>query len=253
MSLLHSSSIDPQLLEGTPAELLEPALRTFFQRASASADDEVVLLPLFFGPSAALSDYVPERIDLLRKKFPKVRIRLAKPLVDVTEPDERIAAALAEATQQVIARQRLVRLQVVLVDHGSPQRGVTEVRNHLGTQLRRLLGTAVDGVRVASMERRPAAEYAFNMPLLAECVRTPPFDRGDVVVTLQFLSPGRHAGGAGDIAEICAQAEKERPGLRTHRTEPIGQDARIVAVLADRYREACQSSFLGSIKPTSNA
>ena len=251
VSLLHSSAIDPQQLGDIPAELLEPALQSFFRNTSPAGD--VILLPFFFGPSAALSDYVPERIEALRKNFPQARLCLAKPLVEVSEGDERIASALAEATRQTIALEHLVHPRVVLVDHGSPRREVTDVRNHLGAQLRRLLGLDVDRVGVASMERRPEPEFAFNEPLLAECLRTPPFDRGEVVVTLQFLAPGRHAGGAGDIAEICAQAEKERPGLRTYRAEPIGQDPRVVAVLADRYREACQSNFLGSIKPTSSA
>jgi sirohydrochlorin ferrochelatase len=252
VSLLHSSAVNPQALEGTAAELLEPALLDFFQHASSAAMS-VVLLPLFFGPSAALSEYVPSRLEALKKRFPEARICLAKPLVEIAESDERIAGALADATRQVITRKGLVRPQVVLVDHGSPVRGVTEVRNHLGTQLRHLMEDDVEGVAVASMERRPGEEFAFNAPLLADCLRSLPTDCGDVVVTLQFLSPGRHAGGAGDIAEICAEAEKDRPNLRTHRSEPIGLDSRVVAVLADRYREACQSSFLGSIKPTSKA
>jgi len=252
VSLLHSSAIDPRELGGTPAELLEPALQNYFQGTSPAGDD-VVLLPLFFGPSAALSDYVPERVEALRKKNPQARLHLAAPLVDVSEKDERVASALGEATRRTMALHHLVRPRVVLVDHGSPRQEVTEVRNHLGAQLRRLLEPDVERVGVASMERRTGPEFAFNEPLLVDCLRTPPFDHGEVVVTLQFLSPGRHAGGAGDIAEICAQAERERPNLRTYRTEPIGQDARVVAVLADRYREACQSSFLGSIKPTSSA
>ena len=91
---------------------------------------------------------------------------------------------------------------------------------------------------VASMERREGAAYAFNEPLLATALRTPPFDRGDVVVALQFLSPGRHAGPGGDIADICAAAEAEQPGLRTQMTEPIAADGRLVELLAERLTGA---------------
>ncbi|HEY0943642.1 MAG TPA: cobalamin biosynthesis protein CbiX, partial [Opitutaceae bacterium] len=59
VSLLHSSAIDPAELDGEPAELLEPALDAYFASGGRSA----VLLPLFFGPSAALTDYVPARVE----------------------------------------------------------------------------------------------------------------------------------------------------------------------------------------------
>jgi hypothetical protein len=94
---------------------------------------------------------------------------------------------------------------------------------------------------VAFCKKRPGPEYAFNEPLLAARLRTPPFDRGDVVVALQFLSPGRHAGPEGDVARICAEARRERPELRTHITETIASDSRVVAVLADRYSQALKA------------
>lgn len=235
VSLLHSSAIDPTKLGGRPAVLLEPALNTFLD---ANPSAEVVILPLFFGPSGALTDYVPERLAALSKKFPQARLRQARWLVDVNEPDTRIAEALEFAVRQVAAEKRLWKPHVVLVDHGSPQHGVTEVRDFLGRQLATLLDDAVEAVAVASMEKRPGSEYAFNDPLLEARLRTPPFDRGDVIVALQFLSPGRHAGPDGDVATICAEARKGQPLLRTHLTATIANDPRVIAVAAARYREA---------------
>lgn len=235
VSLLHSSAIDPAKLGGQPAQLLEPALNAFLD---ANPSAEVVVLPLFFGPSGALTDYVPERLAALAKKFPEARLRLARWLVDVNEPDTRIAEALGFAVRQVVAEKRLWKPQVVLVDHGSPQRGVTEVRDFLGRQLATLLGDAVEAVAVSSMEKRLGPEYSFNDPLLEARLRTPPFDRGDVIVALQFLSPGRHAGPDGDVATICSQARKGQPLLRTHLTATIANDPRVIAVAATRYREA---------------
>ncbi|MFT3870010.1 MAG: cobalamin biosynthesis protein CbiX [Nibricoccus sp.] len=240
VSLLHSSAIDPARLGGQPALLLEPALNAFLETNPSA---EAVILPLFFGPSGALTDYVPERLATLAKKFPEARLRLARWLVDVSEPDTRIAEALEFAVRQVVAEKRLWKPQVVLVDHGSPQRGVTEVRDFLGRQLANLLGDAVEAVSVASMEKRPRPEYAFNDPLLEARLRTPPFDRGDVIVALQFLSPGRHAGPDGDVSMICAEARKGQPLLRTHLTATIANDPRVIAVAAVRYREVVDATL----------
>jgi hypothetical protein len=88
------------------------------------------------------------------------------------------------------------------------------------------------------MEKRPGPGYSFNDPLLAVRLRTTPFDRGEVVVALQFLSPGKHAGPDGDVARLCAEARGERPELRTHVTETIASDINVIAVLADRFRAA---------------
>jgi len=238
-SLLHSSAVDSAGLGGQPAQLLEPALTAFLEGNGAA---EVVVLPLFFGPSGALTDYVPERLAALAKKFPQAQLSLARGLVDPVEVgDDRIAEALADAVRRQIVFENVVRPKVVLVDHGSPQRAVTAVRDFLGRQLQGLLADEVEIVAVASMEKRSGAAFAFNDPLLAERLRTPPFDRGDVVVTLQFLSPGRHAGPDGDVARICAEARSERPELRTFLTETIASDHHVVDVLVDRYRQALQA------------
>jgi sirohydrochlorin ferrochelatase len=235
VSLLHSSGIDPAELGGEPARLLEPALGELL----ATGERTVVLLPLFFGPSAALTEYVPRRLEALAAKQGPADIRLARPLVDLgAAPDDRVAEALAERTRETVRRQGLVRPRVILVDHGSPQPAVAEVRNHLAARLGRILATEVEAVAPASMERRPGEAYAFNDPLLEERLTAAPFNQGDVVVALQFLAPGRHAGPGGDVAEICDRARARCPGLRTHMTEPVEDDPRIVDVLVQRFREA---------------
>jgi len=233
VSLLHSSSVAPADLDGRPAELLEPALLA----ALKGGAKDFVLLPLFFGPSAALTDYVPKRLAHLKSIHPQLQARLAAPLVDIKDAgDTRIAAILAEQVRRLMVEKKLASPAVVLADHGSPQRSVTAVRDFLGGQLGELLGADIGSQIVASMECRPGPVYAFAQPLLADALRGLP--AGDVVVALQFLSPGRHAGPGGDITRICADAEQGNPGLRTHLTELVGADPRLIAVLADRYRAA---------------
>jgi len=252
-SLLHSSGVPADQLNGVPAELLEPALINWL---SKNPQGTAILLPFFFGPSGALTEYLTERVRSVHAKFPQADLRIASPLVDIQSPDTRMALALADAARRIARTRELVNPKVLLVDHGSPHYAVTLVRNHLGDQVRALLQNEVALVGVASMERRPGLEYTFADPLLANALAEPPFNDGDVIVLLQFLSPGRHAGEGGDIEEICGEAQRGMPQLRTYLTEPIGQDPRIIELLAQRYRDAAsktQTSLRGSIKPTSSA
>lgn len=235
VSLLHSSGVPKEELGGVPAELLEPALLSWLGQ---NPEGSAILLPLFFGPSGALIDYIPERLQAARAKFPLADLRLARCLVDPGETDTRIAQALVDAARHTVQLHALKRPKGILVDHGSPQHRVAAVRNHLGAQVRTLLGAEFTEFQVASMERRPGDEYAFNDPLLARLLGSPPYDEGDVVVVLQFLSPGRHAGPHGDIAEICDEAARGCPALQTYLTEPIAQHPNVVEVLIQRFGQA---------------
>ncbi len=235
VSLLHSSNVPAEALGGEPARLLEPALLDHFL---SYPDGEALLSPLFFGPSAALTDYVPERIKAVKTRFPKARIRLAPWLVDIRETDRRMSVMLADRVRGTAREQGWSRPKVILVDHGSPQPAVTAVRNHLSDQLRMELGEEVAMLTAASMERREGPAYEFGDPLLAVALRTAPFDHGEVVIALQFLSPGRHAGPGGDVAKICESAKSERSGLATAMTELLATDARLVELLAERLTQA---------------
>lgn len=242
VSLLHSSGVDPRSLEGEPAELLEPALKVALGHGARS----IVLLPLFFGPSAGITRYLPERLQSILTVYPDARIRVAQPLVNPASLDDRrIAIALAQRVDACLRLNALSEAtQVVLVDHGSPQPGVTAVRDALGVQLAQLLANRVAGVHVASMERRAGSEYAFSDPLLADRLQRSPCDRGNVVLSLQFFSAGRHAGPGGDIAQIGRTAMTNAAGLRVYMTEPLGDEPRLIEVLADRYHEALKESPL---------
>ncbi len=235
VSLLHSNAVSPSRLNGSPAQLLEPTLKA----ALVDGIRSVALLPLFFGPSNAIVEYLPKRLRTIASTFPDATIRQARWVVDAARHDDvRIAGLLAQrvrATYEPVATKSKTR--VVLVDHGSPQPEVTAVRDHLGKQLADLLAGEVEGVHVASMERRPGPRFAFNEPLLIDRLTTPPCDRGDIILALQFFSSGRHAGTAGDIAAICNEARRRCPALRIRVTEPLGHADALVDVLTDRFSE----------------
>lgn len=234
VSLLHSSAVPTTELNDLPAELLEPALLDWLGR---NPTGRAILLPFFFGPSGALTEYLPARLKTIRAKYPQADLRLGRSLVRADGTDTRIASALTQAARETIRINELDRPKVVLVDHGSPQPEVALVRNHLGDQVRSLLGDDISILRAASMERRPGPFYAFNDPLLSAILGSPPFETGEVVILLQFLSPGRHAGPNGDIAQICDEAARGCPSLRTYLTEPIANHPLVVEVLLQRYQE----------------
>lgn len=230
VSLLHSHAIPPDQLAGIPAEILESALKHRLKHGRT----DFLVVPFFFGPSGALSDYLPTRVRQLKNEYPELRVQVAPPLVDLTAPqDERLAAVLEERVRSVMIRCPTPP-SVVLVDHGSPVRQVTEVRNQVARQLQSRLGHDVQQVLAASMERRPGPEYAFNEPLLEHALNQAELTHGTVIVALLFLSPGRHAGPDGDIARICQAAEHRHPQLRILLTEPLGSHPSLVPILVER-------------------
>ncbi|MGH8018677.1 MAG: sirohydrochlorin chelatase [Opitutaceae bacterium] len=235
VSLLHSSGIVANRIQGTRAEILEPAIRARCKEGVRRFG----IVPLFFGPSAALTDYVPERMAKLARDFPGLSVRVAKPVVDRREADPRIAQALADRVKETMTRAGLERPAVILADHGSPREEVAAVRNHVAGQLRAVLGEAVGPVSAASMERRPDDEYAFNEPLLARALDEATARPGvrDIVVSLLFFSPGRHAGPGGDIDEICRDVAARVPGIRIHTTAVLGAHPLLIDVLAGRWSE----------------
>ncbi|MCP1328725.1 sirohydrochlorin chelatase, partial [Halomonas sp. 707D4] len=88
-----------------------------------------------------------------------------------------------------------------------------------------------------SMERREGDAYRFNEPLLENLLESVEFRDATVVVALLFLSPGRHAGDGGDIAEICREARTRHPRLRVITTRLVGEHDGIVDILATRFRQ----------------
>ena len=231
-SLLHSNKIPMEELDGVPATTLGPAATKQAEQGSR----EIIVLPFFFGPSRALTGYLPERMAQIQARYPRVRIRVASPLVDLEAPtDLRLARILCDGVMEATAPGTTP--SVALVDHGSPIPEIAAVRNVLAGQLSALLEGVVGRVTPASMERREGDEYRFNEPLLENLLDRPGFNQGQVILSMLFLSPGRHAGAGGDIAGICAEAEKRNPQLNTIMTRLAGEHEGIEGILADRLQQ----------------
>ncbi|KAF0094059.1 MAG: cobalamin (vitamin B12) biosynthesis CbiX protein [Puniceicoccaceae bacterium 5H] len=226
VSLLHSSKIDPAALEGEPALVWERYTREQIE----AGERDFYVIPFFFGPTGAIEDYLPERLERLRERLGDIHVQVAPFLFDAEEVD--LAQILAARIREVQQQHGLRDVPVALCDHGSPKPEVAAVRDALAQQLTDILNHQVVP---CSMERREGPEYDFNEPLLERLLRQPGFHDSPLIVSLLFLSPGRHAGEGGDVATICAEAERVFPNLQTYRTDLVGTHPAIVDILEQRF------------------
>ena len=238
VSALHSSRIPPEELDGMPAQTLEPFLRA----QVAAGEGSFGIVPLFFGPSRAISAFLPEVAGRVAAEVGPLAVRVADALCPLPAGEPLLVEILADQVRKVLPAHGSPRVDVLLVDHGSPLPAVTAVRHWLAEGLAAALAD-MPGARIevgeAVMERREGAEYAFNGRLLAEALAelgaaASPQQPRQVVLAMQFISPGRHAGPGGDIAEIVAEAEAAHPGLEVRISELIGEHPSFVDLLAAR-------------------
>jgi sirohydrochlorin ferrochelatase len=233
-SLLHSSKVDPAELENEPAVNLERRLRWLLEQG----EREFTLMPFFIGPSGAILDYLPQRLARLRERFGDFSVRRTDFLF--ADGDERLpvnlVSILADRVRSTISSSKLVRPKVVLVDHGSPQRAVTGVRDTLADLLAETVAAEVEEVLPASMERREGEAYAYNEPLLEKLLRQPQWSKGPLVIAMLFLSPGRHAGIGGDVHQICREAKADNPLFEPFMTGLAGTHPLIVPLLRQRLQ-----------------
>jgi sirohydrochlorin ferrochelatase len=247
VSLLHSTRVAPEDLGGTPAEIFEPFVKRQYEEHGVTS---FLVVPLFFGHSAAIYEFLPQRLMVLREKFPELELRLAPCLVDLDDPsDTGVAGILAGLVRRKAAEKQLVRPAVTLVDHGTPRIAVNKVRNFLAVQLQTLLRDDASVVVASSMERREGDAYAFNEPLLESLLGSAGFDR-EVILSMLFMSPGRHAGPGGDIAEICTECEGRHPVLHTHMCDLFARDPEVVPLLGKRFWQGVESRPVrGEVEP----
>jgi sirohydrochlorin ferrochelatase len=217
VSTMHSTKIDPALLGGVPAIIFEGAV----QQAKADGIDELVVIPLFIGPSRAITEYLPKVFADAQPGAMKLAIRepLFGPELVNMLIDNLNSTGWTKGSGTVL-----------LCDHGSPIPEVTRCRNFFAVSLRSQLGLKDDELIACSMERREGAEYDFNEPLLEHALQGA---KGEAVILMLFLLPGRHAGAEGDVATI---AENHAPdGVRWKLSPLLGTHPALPALLFRRH------------------
>ena len=289
-----SSRVPAEELGGVPAELFEPALRRLLRgtmREGALCDAEVTVLPLFIGPSRTVTSFIPEIAHRVMAEMGG-RVRMAPVLSDTEKSCDRdcagadtLARVLLSQVGRVQRRLDASSVQgkgrestpgaggrttlIIVLDHGSPSRIVTSVRDAVAARLGELVrdganravasgtgptaGQGIDDVgastrpaihvQAASMERREGSAYDYCEPLLeralAAAAVNQPLD-ADIIIAMLFALPGKHAGAGGDVAEIIEHACAAHPTLlgRVHVSPLLSDEPAIVDVLAQRAAQA---------------
>jgi sirohydrochlorin ferrochelatase len=236
VSLLHSNKVPKEDLGGTPARTVKSTLR----KSLENGERNFIFLPLFFGPSRAITEYLPQLIEEARERFPNFRVIIAEPLAgsDVSSPDIRLAEMLAERVRAAIKLHQMSQPSVTLVDHGTPYAPVNTLRNAVAAQLSILLADDASGVIASSMERREGDAYAFNEPLLERLGGGVPMRGDELICAMFFLLPGRHAGEGGDVQDICDNLVASGNFSRIKRTELLGAHPTLIDILSDRLEQS---------------
>ena len=237
VSLLHSCKIDPELLNGEPATII----RRRFKKAVNNKERKILCLPLFLGPSLAITDYLQELIQEALALDSKMEIKVAAPLSgwDVHKPDERLATVMKELIEECRANAKRSFKNIVLVDHGSPIKKMAILRNGIAEKVGTLLkGQGVNAtVTACSMEKREGDAFSFNDPLLETIPDYLNIEAAeDLLVAMFFLMPGRHAGEGGDVETILSNLCQNQRIRSFCKTDLIASHPMIMDILADRVR-----------------
>lgn len=233
VSLLHSSKVDPAQLFGKNAKTLVPFMREQRQLGV----NRFKVIPLFFGPSGALVDYLPARVsDLIAEGWAELDVRVVPTLVG--DGDFRIAEIMAKLIREKMAECGWQMPAVAMCDHGSPSKEVNAARELVVKQLGGILRDECVLVKSCSMERREGQQYDFNEPLLESLLGSEGFKQR-VIVSMLFVGPGRHAGDDGDVAQICNQAKNQSSQLDVEMTALVGSAREsLIEILADRFHQS---------------
>ena len=225
--IMHSHKVDPLKLNGIPGLSME----AFFQSEEANKAECMHFIPMFLGPSLAITDWLKVKADEWIAAKTGREYKIADCLFQ--DGDERIANALYDQIIKYLSEHNQAKPYIILVDHGTPLREVNYVREEIGTQLAKKLQGTISGFSTASMERRDGDEYAFNDPLLEKLLmEIHSHGQKNVVLAQLFLAPGRHAGPEGDIEKICLPFEND--GLKIHKLPTLGNHPYILEILAER-------------------
>ena len=228
--IMHSHKVDTSQLGGQPGVSME----SFFVSNEAEFVKKLSFVPMFLGPSLAITDWLPEKLYEWAQSGKDREFSIADCIF--RKKDDRIALALMQYVLDLIPQYSPAKPFVILVDHGTPLPEVNLVREEIGYFLEEKLGNHISGFSTACMERREGTEYDFNDPLLESLLEQKKASGSGCVILAQlFLAPGRHAGPKGDIAQICAPFLNE--GMKIARTPTLGNHRLILEILAERLKE----------------
>jgi sirohydrochlorin ferrochelatase len=224
VSWKHSDRIRPDVLGGKPAWTLAAWVKAQLE----AGERDLVFVPFFISAQGAIGSALRQDLERLQREIGAFKFVFTPGLAAHGVLSRIVTARIEEA----MTRTGLHRPPVILVDHGGPSPASAALRNHVAQEVRQALGGQVREVVAASME---GAEYAHNYPLFADVLAGGGFDHGDILVAPLFLSPGRHAGPRGDLAEIATAAEDRLSAtpLRCHFADLVGTHPDVITALTE--------------------
>ncbi len=217
VSWKHSNRIAADALDQTPAWTLEP----FVREIVALGQRDFIFIPFFISAQGAIGSALRRDLEELQRTLGGFEFQFTDGLATRGVIPTIVAARIRETIQA----RALTKPPVIVVDHGGPSAASAQLRDELTATIGRALAGENGPLAAASME-------GAHPPLLAEQLRTPEFARREVIVAPLFLSPGRHAGLGGDIAQICAGSD-----ARCHVTELVGTHPLAIDALAAALQE----------------
>lgn len=234
VSWKHSDRVPVTELDGVTAVTLVK----FVREHAARGETQFLFVPFFISAQGAIGSALRGDLEKLRTSLGGV---FDFAFSDGLAARGAIAEIVAARVRETIAARQLRQPPVIVVDHGGPSPESAALRDRLAGEVRALLGAEIGPLTAASME---GEAHAHNRPLLAEALALPGFDTGDVIIAPLFLSPGRHAGANGDLAQIARTAEAARSTLHCHFTELVGTHPRAAEVLGDALHAAVATPSL---------
>lgn len=221
VSWKHSDRIPLDALGDSPAWTLDAFIRSLV----ALGQREFVFVPFFISAQGAIGSALRRDLEQLQVELNGFEFTLTDGLAAGGILPE-IVADRVRATLAARVHPFSCPPPLIVVDHGGPSAASASLRDRLAAGISRELGSAIGPVAAASME-------GAHPPLLADLLRSEEFAGRDVIVAPLFLSPGRHAGPQGDIAQICASAD-----ARCHVTDLVGHHPLSIRTLANALNSA---------------
>lgn len=234
VSLQHADRIAETELNGIPAQ----TFTNFIKKKLIQDERHFILLPLFFGNSKALTQFIPDEANLLKQEYGDFKLDIGEVIYPIPQGEKLLSKIILEHIHITANNKKLPLNNVVLVDHGSPNPRVTEVRKHLANAVQNDL-PANCHLEQAVMERREGKEYDFNGDLLKDWLITKASSsENSAIIVLMFFLPGRHAGSGGDIEEICASVTNNYPQFKISISPLITNHPDFLNILQNRLSRA---------------
>lgn len=240
VSWKHSDRIPVEVLatESASNETPTPAwtLAPFVRAMTALGQREFLFVPFFISAQGAIGSALRHDLEKLQAERPQQPFEFSfTPGLAASGVIPGIVAQRILSTLETLALPPTT--PVIVVDHGGPSPTSAALRNELAAAVGDLLAGKTGPVVAASME---GEKHAHNQPVMADQLASAGFDTGDVVIAPLFLSPGRHAGPEGDLAQIARAAEDRLAlrSLRCHFTELVGTHPLAVDTLAHALRDS---------------